>query len=200
LDPTSRTLKLPCGKEIVLTDTVGFIQNLPQDLVAAFRATLEEVCEADLILHVVDSSSAMRQVQMKVVDQVLAELGAHQKEQITLFNKVDLCSPAEAEMLSCGGEFLKISAYNAEDLEKVKWAIQERLMGDKRTFRIPAEKGDLISLVYRVGDVLENAVEGGDMLFHVRINNKEFEKVGHLLAGYDLSSLQEKGEAIQHDV
>ena len=75
LDPTSRTLELPSGKEIVLTDTVGFIQNLPHDLVASFRATLEEANEADLILHVVDSSTEMRNEQMRVVAEVLEELG-----------------------------------------------------------------------------------------------------------------------------
>lgn len=76
LDPTTRLLPLPGGKEVVLTDTVGFIQNLPHDLVAAFRATLEEVNEADLILHVVDASSPMRQEQMAVVGRILTELGA----------------------------------------------------------------------------------------------------------------------------
>lgn len=74
LDPTSRNLDLPGGKTVVLTDTVGFIQNLPHNLIAAFRATLEEVNEADLILHVVDASSDMRDEQMKVVDDLLQEL------------------------------------------------------------------------------------------------------------------------------
>ncbi|TBL80207.1 GTPase HflX [Paenibacillus thalictri] len=199
LDPTSRTMELPSGKEIVLTDTVGFIQNLPHDLIAAFRATLEEVCEADLILHVVDSSAEMRQVQMKVVDQVLAELGAHQ-ERLTLFNKLDLCDPAEVELLSTEGDFLKISAYVAADLDKLKFAVQEKLMGDNKTFRIPAEKGDVISLVYRVGDVLENGLDGDDMLFKVRVNNKEYEKHGYMLAKYDESTIRDKGELVDHEV
>src|SRR5690606_1135007 len=83
LDPLSRLFQLPDGSEVILTDTVGFIQNLPHDLVAAFRATLEEVCEADLILHVIDSSSGMREEQMHVVDAVLGELGAQGKERIS---------------------------------------------------------------------------------------------------------------------
>lgn len=193
LDPTSRSLKLPGGMEIVLTDTVGFIQNLPHDLVASFRATLEEACEADLILHVVDSSSEMMAIQMKVVDQVLEELGAHGKERLTLFNKVDLCSAEQADMLTAEGDFLRISAYREQDLSKVKDYLESKLMGDSRTFRIPADKGDVISLVYRVGDVLENEVDGDDMLFKVRINNKEFDKIGYLLAAYD-SAKQAQGE------
>lgn len=76
LDPTSRTMELPSGKEVILTDTVGFIQNLPHDLVASFRATLEEANEAHLILHVVDASSDMRDEQMKVVETILQRLGA----------------------------------------------------------------------------------------------------------------------------
>ena len=87
LDPTSRTMELPSGKEIVLTDTVGFIQNLPHDLIAAFRATLEEVNEADLILHVVDASSAMREDQMRTVHEILQQLGSGDKPQLVLYNK-----------------------------------------------------------------------------------------------------------------
>ncbi|ULL15707.1 GTPase HflX [Paenibacillus sp. H1-7] len=198
LDPTSRTLELPSGKEIVLTDTVGFIQNLPHDLVAAFRATLEEANEADLILHVVDSSSEMMVTQMKVVDEVLEELGAHQKEQITLFNKIDLCSQEQIEMLTAEGDYLKISAYRDEDLQKIREVIESRLMGDCKTFRIPAEKGDVISLVYRVGEVLENEVDGDDMLLQVRVNNKEYDKLGYLLAAYAMDQAQIKGENSEH--
>ncbi|CAG7648348.1 GTPase HflX [Paenibacillus allorhizosphaerae] len=201
LDPTSRALKLPGGADIVLTDTVGFIQNLPHDLVAAFRATLEEANEADLILHVVDSASEMMPTQMKVVDQVLEELGAHGKERVTLFNKIDLCPPGQAEMLSTEGEFLRISAYNEAHLDQVRALLERKLMSDSRTFRIPADKGDMISLVYRVGEVLENEVDGSDMLFKVRLNNKEFDKIGYMLAAYDSARLAQGeagGETTEH--
>jgi GTP-binding protein HflX len=185
LDPTSRSLELPAGKEIVLTDTVGFIQNLPHDLVAAFRATLEEVCEADLILHVVDSSSPMREEQMAVVDEVLADLGAQGKDRLTVFNKIDLCSPGEIEMLSDAGKFIKISAYSEADLERLKITIQEKAMGGMRQYRIPADKGDAISLVYRIGDVVGNEVDGDQMLFRVRVDKHEFGRLGYLLAAFE---------------
>jgi GTP-binding protein HflX len=185
LDPTSRTMELPSGKEIVITDTVGFIQNLPHDLVASFRATLEEANEADLILHVVDSSTDMRNEQMRVVAKVLEELGAHHQEQLTVFNKIDLCFPQEVEMLSTEGDFLKISAYTEDDLERLRHAIQNKLMGETKRFRIPAEKGDMISLVYRIGDVLAQDVDGGDMLFEVRVNKDDYVKTGYLLAAFD---------------
>jgi len=199
LDPTSRTLELPSGKEIVLTDTVGFIQNLPHDLVAAFRATLEEANEADLILHVVDSSTEMRSEQMRVVAEVLEELGAHRQEQLTVFNKIDLLPATEQALLSAEGDFIPVCAYNEADLQRLRIAVQEKLMGERLSFRIPADKGELISLVYRIGDVLENEVDGEDMLFQVRVNKDDYAKMGYLLAAYDqqkqLYGQDDKGES-----
>jgi GTP-binding protein HflX len=194
LDPTSRTMELPSGKEIVLTDTVGFIQNLPHDLVASFRATLEEANEADLILHVVDSSTDMRNEQMRVVGEVLKELGAHQKEQLTIFNKIDACPQEDRELLTTEGEFLKISAFDQEDLERLRNTIQEKLMGDSKEFRIPADKGDIISLMYRIGDVLETEVDGEDMLFKVRVNKDDYVKVAYQLVAYDQNPQHEVQE------
>ncbi|TMV50299.1 GTPase HflX [Paenibacillus mesophilus] len=195
LDPTSRMLRLPNGQEIVLTDTVGFIQNLPHDLVAAFRATLEEVCEADLILHVVDSSSEMKEQQMRVVDEVLQELGAQGKPTIAVFNKIDLLSGANAELLTAEGDMIRVSAFSEADLESLKLSVQEKLMGDTRRFRIPAGRGDLISLVYRVGDVLEQEVEGEDITFDVRLKQLEFDKKGYMLQAFMAhEAIQQEGE------
>lgn len=193
LDPTSRTMALPSGKEVVLTDTVGFIQNLPHDLIAAFRATLEEANEADLILHVVDSSAEMRAEQMRVVDEVLEELGASGKERLTVFNKIDLLPPAEQEeLLVADGDFIRITALDDADMERLRQSVQEKLLGDRKTFRIPADKGDVISLVYRIGDVLENEVDGDEMRFQVRVNKDDFAKMGYLLAAYDEASAAER--------
>ncbi|MDU0200128.1 MULTISPECIES: GTPase HflX [Paenibacillus] len=200
LDPTSRTMELPSGKEIVLTDTVGFIQNLPHDLVASFRATLEEANEADLILHVVDSSTDMRNEQMRVVGEVLQELGAHQKEQLTIFNKIDACSQEEREMLTAEGEFLKISAFDQEDLERLRIAIQEKLMGESKEFRIPADKGDVISLMYRIGEVLETDVDGEDMVFKVRVNKDDYVKVAYQLVAYDQQAKQGQQEDSEGEI
>ncbi|WP_166241641.1 GTPase HflX [Paenibacillus turpanensis] len=184
LDPTTRILELPSGKEIVITDTVGFIQNLPHDLVAAFRATLEEACEADLILHVVDSSSDMREIQMKVVQEVLEELGAHQKEQITIYNKIDRCGPAEMPLLG-GDNAIRMSAYNDEDLEQLKLKIQEHASGGVKRFRIPAGSGDVISYVYRIGDVVAQDTDGDDIVLDVHVNAADFEKMGYMLSEYE---------------
>jgi GTP-binding protein HflX len=93
LDPTTRRLKLPGGREVLLTDTVGFIQKLPTDLVAAFRATLEEVTFADVMLQVVDAAADAAQEQARTVDEILAELGAAEKPRVVALNKVDLLGP-----------------------------------------------------------------------------------------------------------
>ena len=128
LDPTSRNLELPSGKEVVLTDTVGFIQNLPHDLIAAFRATLEEVLEADLVLHVIDSSSPMRDEQIAVVEKILQELGAAGKPMLMLYNKIDLCQNDGSVLLPANHEdALVMSAYNADDLLRLRQTIQDRM-------------------------------------------------------------------------
>lgn len=189
LDPTSRTMELPSGKEIVLTDTVGFIQNLPHELVAAFRATLEEVNEADLILHVVDASSTMREEQMNVVEQLLQELGASDKPQIVLFNKKDACSPEQLQMLPSGKGYRKISAFDEQDLLSIRELIQDELTGDTVKFRIPAERGDITSVVYRVGDVIETTYDENDVIYEVQVQKGEYEKHGYLLKDFIDSSI-----------
>ncbi|AIQ69234.1 GTPase HflX [Paenibacillus graminis] len=184
LDPTSRVLQLPAGKEVVLTDTVGFIQNLPHDLVASFRATLEEVNEANLVLHVVDASSPMREEQMEVVQSILQELGAAGKPQIVLFNKSDICRPEQLQMLPSGPGFLKISAFNPDDLTRITEMIADELAGDTLTFRIPGDRGDLSSLLYRVGEVLEQNVDDNDVLYQVRLNKEDYGKWSYKLSEY----------------
>lgn len=187
LDPTSRNLTLPSGKEIILTDTVGFIQNLPHDLIAAFRATLEEVLEADLIVHVVDSASPVRDGQIAVVNEVLTELGAQGKEQLTVFNKIDLISKEnqDHEMLVVPGDFIRISAYNASDLEQLLAQIQKKVSGGELYYRIPAARGDLISKVYTLGEVLDSAEEEGFMVMKIRINRPDYEQYGFQLKEFE---------------
>jgi len=174
LDPTSRSLPLPSVGEVVLTDTVGFIQQLPHDLVAAFRATLEEVLEADLILHVVDASSSMREEHIRVVDDVLEELGAQGKETILVYNKIDQCTPAEREMIPTGDDAMAISAWNDDDMASLLEVLERRLMGEVVRFKFPIERGDLIALAYRVGDVLESTTEEDGVALTVKLQSKAY--------------------------
>lgn len=184
LDPTSRALRLPSGKEVVLTDTVGFIQNLPHDLVAAFRATLEEVNEADLLLHVTDASSPMRDRQKNVVEDVLAELGAANKPTIHIWNKIDKAGAASMSLLAGGSDTIRMSALNERDLSRLLVKIEEKLPWDWCRLRIPATRGDLASLAYRVGDVTEARTDDEWLLFTVRLNTADMAKWGRPLESF----------------
>lgn len=191
LDPTARKLKLPNGQEIVLTDTVGFIRQLPHDLVAAFRATLEEVVEADLIIHVVDSSSPTRDEQMAVVDQVLDDLGALQSDRVVIYNKTDLLTPNERALLVAREPMLKMSAWSDEDLQRLLLFVQERLQGERLVYRLPVARGDLLAKLYKIGDVLHQAAEEPEqeyVQYTVRTSRSEYEKYGFELEPYLIAS------------
>lgn len=184
LDPTSRQWELPNGKTTILTDTVGFIQHLPHELVASFRATLEEVNEADLILHVVDASSLMREEQIRVVDDILQQLGAGAKPQIVLYNKKDMCIEEQRHMLPLDESHFLISAYDEADLERVRLAVQQHLSGRTVTYRLPGARGDLIALAHRIGEVLEQEADGEDVRLTVCLDRAEAELHSYKLEPY----------------
>ncbi|MBB6730363.1 GTPase HflX [Cohnella zeiphila] len=184
LDPTSRTLRLPSGKEVMLTDTVGFIQNLPHDLVAAFRATLEEANEADLLLHVVDSSSPMRDRQQEVVQQVLGELGAAGKPTLLVYNKIDAASATSLPLLAGGPDAIRVSAFSSRDMDNLLRRIEDKLLGEVSRLRIPAARGDLAALAYRVGDVMEQKSEDDWLLLTLRLNPADMAQFGGPLLPY----------------
>ncbi len=178
LDPSTRVFRLPSGKEVLLTDTVGFIQNLPHELVAAFRATLEEVNEADLLVHVIDASSPMRDRQRRVVEDVLAELGAGGKPALVVYNKIDRCPPDSLAFLPDGGDCLRMSALNAADLRRLAEAIDNRLATRPAVFRLPVSRGDLIALAHRVGDVTERRADEDWLVLAVRLHPDDMSRWG----------------------
>lgn len=182
LDPTSRILMLPSGNQVLLTDTVGFIQDLPHELVAAFRATLEEVCEADLIIHVVDASSPMREQQTAVVDQVLADLGASSKETLLLYNKVDLLR--SKDITSSNG--IWICAFEPEDIERVKQAVQDRLLRQTATFTVPLTEGNIIAQLHELGEITHRQIDDEQevMTITARIHPSAYERMSKKLGPY----------------
>jgi GTP-binding protein HflX len=127
LDPTTRRLRLPTNQNVLLTDTVGFIRKLPHGLVEAFKATLEEVVQADLLLHVVDASSPTHDAQMAQVDLVLSEIGAGLLPQVIVLNKADLTElPAGFERDEYGRiSRLRVSAKTGAGMQFVRLAIEE---------------------------------------------------------------------------
>ena len=132
LDPTTRSLRLPGGREVVVTDTVGFIRDLPGDLVSAFRATLEELDDADLLLHVVDAASPAAVQQHATVERTLAELGLADTQQLVLLNKCDAAEPDDLAALQrqLGGVIL--SARTGEGLERLVERVERKLAGPDR--------------------------------------------------------------------
>jgi GTP-binding protein HflX len=117
LDPTSRRLRFPRDREVIITDTVGFIRDLPRDLVAAFRATLEELADADLLLHVVDASDPRSGEQIEAVETILGQLGLGEKPRLRVFNKVDRLPQAAAAPLSTSPDSVAVSAGQKQGLD-----------------------------------------------------------------------------------
>ena len=159
LDPTTRTLKLDSGQEILLTDTVGFIRKLPHHLIQAFRSTLEEAKYADMIIHVVDASNPQMDIHMHVVYETLNQLEVGDKPVITLFNKTDrLCEGSDRIFKDFRAEkTLAISAKNKMGLDEVKDTIEELLRQSKilieRVFDYK-RAGD-IAVIRKYGQLLE---------------------------------------------
>jgi GTPase len=166
LDPTIRRLKLPGGMNVMLSDTVGFIHRLPHQLVEAFKATLEEVRTADLLLHVVDSSSPTHSEQIAVVEGVLEEIGAHNMPRIMVFNKADL---ADSPLYRLQTEnALRLSALKGEGIEQLV-AMMAGFFAKLReevSVTLPAARGDLIAAARRDGQVLDEEYNNGRV--HVR--------------------------------
>ncbi len=168
LDPTLRRIRLPHGVEAVLSDTVGFISNLPTHLVAAFRATLEEVIEAAIILHVRDISHSDTEAQAEDVAEVLRQLGVDPGDPervIEVWNKIDLLDEtrreqleAQAESVGAGGEArFAISAITGEGIPALLDAVEERLVGDRPVYHVVVEPEDGAGLawLYANAEVLE---------------------------------------------
>ncbi len=166
LDPTIRRLKLPGGMNVMLSDTVGFIHRLPHQLVEAFKATLEEVRTADLLLHVVDSSSPTHSEQIAVVEGVLEEIGAHNMPRIMVFNKADLADSPLYRLQSENA--LRLSALRGEGIDRLV-AMMAGFFAKLReevSVTLPAARGDLIAAARRDGQVLDEEYHNGRV--HVR--------------------------------
>ena len=166
LDPTTRSFTLPNKQRVLLTDTVGFLRKLPHTLIESFKATLEEVSEADLLIHVVDLSHARVDEQMEAVDKVTKELDAYGKQTLIVFNKIDNLADrelAETYVKRFSGS-VAISARTGEGVNKLVQALQEALSSWRLrlNFRIPTKESALLAEIHRVGHVLELKYEGDD--------------------------------------
>ncbi len=193
LDPTVRPLKLPSRRRVLLSDTVGFIRHLPTTLVKAFRATLEEVTEAALILVVVDVSSAWATEHTAHVLKVLAEIGASQIPQILIFNKMDKLPANESDpaaiqrrILGDAGKHqatgaVAISALTGDGIGELLAAIDAALPLDpvvRATMRLRAGDGAKMALLHEFGRVLETRYEGEDCVVDAELPESLRRRIG----------------------
>lgn len=189
LDPTMREVRLSSGRRIILSDTVGFISDLPTMLVAAFRATLEEVIEADLILHVRDISHEETDSQARDVEAVLSDLGidtiAADVPLLEVWNKVDLLSPIMREEAMSAARFVErrpvlVSAATGEGIDALLGAIDSRLGHGDATLElvVPPEGGRLINWLYEEAEVLEReSLPTGEVRARVRVAAEKKERL-----------------------
>jgi len=133
LDPTSRRLRLPQDQEIIINDTVGFIRDLPKDLLAAFKATLEEMEQSDLLIHLVDASSPQIENQIASVNRILGELRLDAIPRLLVFNKMDLVEPEELENRRRVYNAIPVSAIDCSTLGALVNEISQRMVAEKAT-------------------------------------------------------------------
>ncbi len=171
LDATTRQLELPGGRTATLTDTVGFIHKLPHGLVEAFKSTLDETRDADLLVHVVDASHPDHDAQIAAVDEVLGELGAASKPQVRVYNKIDLLPAAEIDRLRRRApSAVFVSALTGEGLA----ALRERVATEAARRSTPMEllvpftRGDIVTLAHELAEVTSETAEADGWRLHVR--------------------------------
>lgn len=176
LDSATRICDLGGGMQVLLTDTVGFIRKLPHHLVASFRATLEEVAESDLLLHVIDISSPSWEEQREAVDEVLREAGAAGRPTILVLNKVDRLTHAEEEALrertgTVLGPHVFASVMEEDGLEPLRDALRAAVRATRVTVRvkIPAADGRTVAEAYREGEVIDRKVVAGRVVLTARV-------------------------------
>lgn len=182
LDPTLRRLELPVIGQAVLADTVGFIRQLPHSLVDAFRATLEEVSQADLILHVVDAAAPLRDERIDEVNLVLEEIGAEPIPQLMVYNKVDLIGEAPRIERDSKGTVRRVwvSSITGEGKQLLLDAIAERVAGDviETSITLGPEDGRMRARFFEIGAVIdETPCEDGSVEMHLKIEESSLKKI-----------------------
>ena len=184
VDPTTRRLDLPGGERVLLSDTVGFVRKLPTQLVEAFRSTLEEVAEADLLVHVVDASAADPEAQMHAVRHVLREIGADEVPELLAFNKSDLAGEEVKRLLDRHPGAVALSAATGEGVDGLLEAVGERLRLLSRTVEmlVPYERGDVVAALHRLGEVLSEHHEDDATRLRVRLPDPDVNRFVDFLA------------------
>ena len=181
LETTVRALVLPDNRKVVMSDTVGFVRKLPHDLVEAFKSTLEETIEADLLLHVVDTSSEEALGQIEAVENVLNELGVEDKKILLVLNKIDMASEEQIENIKRekeGYNIIEISALSKINIDELLDAIGKDIPVKLRLceFLIPYSEGALVSMVHSRGNVIEEEYKGEGTFVKAEVDDELFNR------------------------
>jgi GTP-binding protein HflX len=180
LDATVRRLELSPGKEVLLSDTVGFVRDLPHDLVEAFRSTLEEAVDTDLLIHVVDAAADDPEQQIGSVRETLQEIGAHQLPELLVLNKSDAADPIALQRLrALHPGAVVVSAVSGAGLDELKERLEALLIAPNFDFEVlvPFDRGEVVALIHRVGEVLVESHEPGGTRIKGRVPERYAEAV-----------------------
>ena len=179
VDPTTRRMDMPGGEVVLLSDTVGFVRKLPHQLVEAFRSTLDEVAEADLLLHIVDGSSTDPFGQIEAVRAVLQEIGAGHVPELVVFNKADR-NPEINVFAARERGAVTMSALTGEGVDKLLAALSDRLrsLNEVAELRVPYDRGDVLAALHRSGEVLAETHDEGATVIRARLDEAELAKFG----------------------
>ncbi|PIR21661.1 MAG: GTPase HflX [Deltaproteobacteria bacterium CG11_big_fil_rev_8_21_14_0_20_45_16] len=181
LDPVTRKLQLPNHREIVLTDSVGFIRKLPHELVDAFRATLEEAQNADILLHVIDCSDPLWESHKQATEQVLLELECLDKPIVEVYNKIDRLAEGEFGIVRSPRRVF-LSALTGEGMDRLLEKLSDSVEGGRSRVKLilPQSRGDLLAVVHREGKIIEQNFENDYIELVVELPIKRVEQWKHL--------------------
>jgi GTP-binding protein HflX len=162
LDATVRRADMPSGKEVLLSDTVGFVRDLPHQLVESFRSTLEEAVDTDIVLHVVDASADQPEHQIAAVRQTLQSIEAHEVPELLLLNKSDAVAPEAMQRLrNMHPDAVVVSARSGEGIDRLMERLEEAVTPEAKTIEvlIPFDRGDVVAMVHAVGEITSETHE-----------------------------------------
>jgi GTP-binding protein HflX len=173
LDPRTRRMQLPGGETVLLSDTVGFIRKLPHGLVEAFRSTLEEVAEADFLLHVVDGAAVNPEEQIRAVQTVLNEIEAGHIPQLIVFNKLDADRDNVKKLVSLNPGSVACSALTGEGVDDLLQTLSDRLRALSTVVEllVPYDRGDVVAALHREGEVLMESHEDAGTRLRARLDD-----------------------------
>ena len=192
LDTTTRRMQLPGGEAVYLTDTVGFVRKLPHQLVEAFKATLDVVVDADLLLHVIDASDPDPEGCIEAVRQVLEAIGASEVPELMVFNKIDKSDGVDKRLLKRDENCVAVSASTGQGIDELvnELASSLRKSEETITLKVPFERGDIRAMAHREGFVIREVLEESNWLIEVRADESSIGRLEQFEIDFDLQSLK----------